>query len=65
MSEKTQIAGILTLAAVGTILILSIPLAAIWSVNTLFGLTIPYTFKTWLAAFILIGVSGSPHMVKK
>ena len=65
MSDKTQIAGILTLAIVGTILILSTPLAAVWSVNTLFSLAIPYTFKTWLAALILIGVSGSPGMVKK
>jgi hypothetical protein len=29
------------------------PLAGIWSLNTLFGLTIPYTFDTWLAAFLL------------
>lgn len=35
------------------------PLLAIWSVNTLFGLTIPYTLKTWFAAFWLTGGIGS------
>lgn len=29
------------------------PMAVIWSVNTLFNLTIPYTFKTWAASFCL------------
>lgn len=35
------------------------PLALIWSLNTLFGLTIAYTFKTWLAALIIGGAFGS------
>ena len=25
------------------------PIAAIWGLNVLFGLAIPYTFETWLA----------------
>ena len=29
------------------------PLLTIWSLNTLFGLTITYTIKTWLAALVL------------
>lgn len=29
------------------------PFAAIWSLNTLFGLAIEYTLDTWLAAFLL------------
>lgn len=29
------------------------PLFTIWSINTLFGLGIAYTFKTWLASLIL------------
>ena len=42
------------------ILIIAGPVAAIWSLNTLFGLSIPFTFKTWLAALLLGGVfSGS------
>jgi hypothetical protein len=32
------------------------PLACIWSVNTLFATTIPYTFDTWVSAFILSSV---------
>jgi len=32
------------------------PIAAIWSVNTLFGLAIPMTFDTWVAALIIAGV---------
>lgn len=30
------------------------PLATIWSINTLFNLSIGYTFWTWLACWILI-----------
>lgn len=29
------------------------PLAAVWSVNTLFQTQIPYTFRTWLAVVVL------------
>lgn len=32
------------------------PWAVIWAVNFLFGFTIAYTFQTWLAALVLIGV---------
>jgi hypothetical protein len=32
------------------------PIAGIWSLNTLFPvLTIPYTFETWAAFFLLFG----------
>lgn len=30
------------------------PLLVIWSLNLLFGLTIPFTLGTWFAVFILI-----------
>lgn len=30
------------------------PLGLVWSLNVLFGLGIAYTFKTWLAAFVLL-----------
>jgi hypothetical protein len=33
-----------------------LPLATIWALNTLFGLAIAYTFKTWLAALVLAAV---------
>lgn len=29
------------------------PIALIWSLNTLFNLSIAYTAETWLAAFII------------
>lgn len=29
------------------------PLAAIWALNTLFSLSIPYTFWSWLAMVVL------------
>jgi hypothetical protein len=32
------------------------PLAVIWSLNELFRFGIPFTFWTWLAAFLLLGV---------
>ena len=41
---------------VGLIIIIAGPLIFIWSLNTLFGLAIAYTFKTWLAALLIGGV---------
>ena len=42
------------------------PLAQIWALNTLFGLSIAYTFKTWLAALVLgIAVRGVNTESKK
>ncbi len=34
------------------------PLLTLWSINTLFGLTIPYTLKTWFATLWLVGAAG-------
>lgn len=35
------------------------PIVVIWSLNTLFALAIPYTFKTWLAtAFLTMVLSA-------
>jgi len=47
--------GLLAFVAIFVIIfaILS-PLAFIWSVNTLFGLTIAYGFWEWLAALVLL-----------
>lgn len=51
------ISGGIVLVALG---IVFVPIAAIWSVNLLFGFAIPYTIKTWAASLILSGiVSGS------
>lgn len=45
-------------AVIGALLILLVvllwPLATIWALNTLFGLTIGYTFWNWLATWILV-----------
>lgn len=49
--------------AIGAVLVLAllvfvfgiIPIASIWALNTLFGLGIPYTLKTWFAALLLGG----------
>lgn len=41
------------------------PLIFIWSVNTLFGLTIGYTLKHWFAALILLMSVRSGHYTKK
>lgn len=32
------------------------PLLTLWMLNTLFGLGLAYTFKTWCAALILNGI---------
>lgn len=50
------------MAGVGALLIVLLVLAAIifwpllviWSLNLLFGLTIPFTLGTWFAVFVLI-----------
>lgn len=34
------------------------PLITLWVLNTLFGLSIPYTFLTWLAALLFNGMIG-------
>jgi hypothetical protein len=41
------------------------PLALIWSVNTLFGLTIEYGFFQWLAAAVLAGAVKANVTVNK
>jgi MFS-type transporter involved in bile tolerance (Atg22 family) len=38
--------------------IVLMPVATIWSLNTLFSLNIPTSFDTWCAALILGGVVG-------
>jgi uncharacterized membrane protein YphA (DoxX/SURF4 family) len=62
MSSKMDtflIAAIVIVAALVT------PLAAIWALNTLFGLAIAYTFKTWLAALVLGAILNPVVNVKK
>jgi len=41
------------------------PIAVIWSLNNLFSLTIPFTFKTWASTLIIVGVFATRVTVKK
>ena len=50
---------VLFVVALLFLVVVIMPLAAIWSLNTLFpALAIPTTFETWVAAVILGGVVG-------
>ena len=55
MTKQTK--DILTMTSILTLAILAIifvPLATIWSLNTLFPiLSIPYTFYSWLAVVVM------------
>jgi hypothetical protein len=51
--------------AVIIVAIVFTPFIGIWAVNTLFGLGILYTFKTWLAALILGAIISPTVQVKK
>ena len=54
---------ILMIVGFGLLLIVIMPYAAIWSLNTLFALTIPFTFDTWCAAVVLSGIVSSNNFV--
>ena len=53
------------IAAIVIVAALATPLAAIWALNTLFGLGITYTFKTWFAALVLSAIINPVVNVKK
>jgi len=55
-------AGIIIIAI---LLIIFMPFAIIWAVNTLFGLGIAYTFWTWLATVVLTGTFGKANVTVK
>jgi sterol desaturase/sphingolipid hydroxylase (fatty acid hydroxylase superfamily) len=46
--------GISLLVLVMLLFVIAWPFLTIWAVNTLFGTTIVYTFKTWLACYLLL-----------
>jgi len=46
--------GYLVLGIVLLSLVIAIPLVFIWAVNTLFGLTIAYTFINWFASLLIM-----------
>jgi len=45
--------GVLITGLLLLVLVFAAPLAVIWSLNTLFSLSIPYDFYTWLAVIVL------------
>ena len=51
---KIKIASSLLFTILFITLIIFWPLGAIWALNTLFTLTIPYTFWSWLAVVVLV-----------
>lgn len=47
-------ASIVLLLVIAVAIVIGMPIALIWALNTLFPvLVIPYTLETWLAAFII------------
>jgi hypothetical protein len=59
MDKFVEWALIGAIAVLVTMVLVSIPFAMIWSLNTLFSLGIEYTIWTWLAALFVITVVGS------
>ena len=54
--------GITALFALAIALIIFGPFALIWALNTLFALSIPYTFWTWLASFVISTIFGKANI---
>ena len=48
--------SLLLLSLLILLFVLFWPIAAIWALNTLFGTAIPMSFKTWLAAVVLMAL---------
>ena len=62
--DSTAALAVLAVIAI-ILLIVLVPICLIWSLNTLFGLTIAFTFKTWTAAFIVSMIVGGNRASKK
>lgn len=55
MSSTTKIT--VTMAPLYLLVLITVPLLAIWALNTLFPvLSISYSFNTWFAALVVIGL---------
>ena len=46
--------GISFLVLFMLLFVIAWPFLTIWAINTLFGTTVAYTFKTWLACYLLL-----------
>lgn len=63
---KPTVTNIIIIAVLAFIVVIGAPLALIWALNTLFPvLVIPYTFETWLAAFIIPAAFKTQISTKK
>ena len=45
--------------------VIAVPLLTIWALNTLFALAIPYTWQTWFALTILLGLLSKDSVSRK
>jgi hypothetical protein len=55
-------AAMLALVAIVIAAVVLVPFAIIWALNTLFVLSIPYDFWTWLAVLVLTSSFGKPNI---
>lgn len=67
MSQENTILSILLLTVIVVLVFIIFgPYITIWSLNTVFGLQIPFTFKTWVAVnWILLVLHGITLKFKK
>lgn len=56
MGLKMDILKFVLILGVAIAAVICWPIATIWSLNMLFGLAIPVSLDTWLAAFLLTAV---------
>ena len=56
--NNLSIPALIAIIVLCLILLACVPLLLIWSLNTLFGLGVAYSFKTWLATLVLAGAVG-------
>jgi len=57
--------NVIALIFIFAALVIFMPFAVIWALNTLFGFAIAYTFWTWLAVIILSAVISGPSTATK
>lgn len=53
---------VLLLVLLAIAMVAFVPFVFLWSLNTLFGLGLAYSFINWLAALVLIGLFGKPNV---
>lgn len=65
MRDGAKVFLVLAILVLAVFAIIYVPLFNIWALNTLFGLSIPWTLKTWLAAVLLTLLFTPGRYVKK